>query len=70
MLSPQEFRAQILDLTIQGDPLDLLLPSFNVQLARTDSIALQMEIDQKILRLALPTICSTLFMELCPGYRS
>ena len=35
-LSPQEVRAQILDLTIQGNPLDLLPPSFNVQLARTD----------------------------------
>jgi hypothetical protein len=39
-LSPQEVWAQILDLMIQGNPLDLLLPSFNVQLARTDSIAL------------------------------
>jgi hypothetical protein len=40
MLSPQEVWAQILDLTIQGNPLDLLPPSFNEQLARTDSIAL------------------------------
>jgi hypothetical protein len=69
-LSPQEVRAQLLDLMIQGNPLDLLPPSFNVQLARTDSIALQMEIDQKILCLASPTICNTLFMELCPGYSS
>ncbi len=69
-LSPQEVRAQILDLMIQGDPLDLLPPSFNVQSAWADSIALRMEINQKILRLALPTICNTLFMELCPGYSS
>jgi hypothetical protein len=69
-LSPPEVRAQILDLTIQGDPLDLLPPSFNVQLAWTDSIALRMEIDQKILCLASPTICNTLFTELCPGYSS
>ncbi len=40
LLSPQEVRAQILDLTIQGNPLDLLPPSFNMQLARTDLIAL------------------------------
>ncbi len=69
-LSPQEVQAQILDLTIQGKPLDLLPPSFNVQSARMDSIALQMEINQKILCLALPTICNTLFMELCPEYSS
>jgi len=69
-LSPQDVRTQILDLTIQGDPLDLLPPSFNVRSARTDSIALRMEIDQKILRLATPTICTTLFTELCPGYSS
>ncbi len=69
-LSPPEVRAQILDLMIQGDPLDLLPPSFNVQSARTDSIALQMEINQKILRLVSPMICNTLFMRLCPGYSS
>ncbi len=44
-LSPLEVRAQILDLTIQGNPLDLLPPSFNVRSARTDLIALQMEIN-------------------------
>jgi hypothetical protein len=70
MLSPQEVRAQILNLTIQGNPLDLLPPSFNVRSARTDSIALQMEINQKILCLVLPMICNTLFTELCPGYSS
>jgi hypothetical protein len=69
-LSPQEVRAQIFDLTIEGNPLDLLPPSFNVRLARMNSIALRMEINQKILHLALPTICSTLFAELCPGYSS
>jgi hypothetical protein len=66
-LSPQEVWAQILDLTIQGNPLDLLPPSFNMRSARMDSITLQME-NQKILPLALPTICNTLFMELCSGY--
>jgi hypothetical protein len=69
-LSPQEVRAQILTLTIQGNLLDLLPPSFNVQLARMDSIALRMEINQKILRLASPTIYNILFMELCPGCSS
>ena len=29
-----------------------------------------MENNQKVLRIALPTICNTLFTELCPGYSS
>ena len=57
-LSPPEVQEQIRDLTIQGNPLDLLPQSFNVRSARTDLIALQMEIDQKILRLASPMICN------------
>jgi hypothetical protein len=69
-LSPDKVSVQILDLTLQGNPLDLLPPNFNVRSARTDLIALQLEIDQKILCLASATICTTLFMELCPGYSS
>jgi hypothetical protein len=69
-LSPQEVQVQILDLTIQGNPLDLLPPSFNIRSARTDLIALRMEIDRKILRLASHMICNMLFTELCPGYSS
>jgi hypothetical protein len=37
-------------------------------MARTDSTALHIDINLKILRLAFATICNTLFMELCPGY--
>jgi hypothetical protein len=69
-LSPDKVQAQILDLTLQGDPLDLLPPNFNVRSARTDLTVLRLEIDQKILRLASATICTTLFTELCPGYIS
>ena len=69
-LTPAEVRAQILDLTLQSEPLDLLPPSFNVASARTDSASLKADIDQKILKLACPTICATLFTELCPGYSS
>jgi hypothetical protein len=67
-LTPAKVRAQILDLTLQHDPLDLLPPSFNVRTARTDSTALRIDINSKILLLAFATICNTLFMELCPGY--
>jgi hypothetical protein len=35
-----------------------------------DSANLKADIDQKILKLACPTICATLFTELCPGYSS
>jgi hypothetical protein len=66
--TPAKVRAQILDLTLQHDPLDLLPPSFNVRTARTDSTTLDIDIDSKILRLTFATICNTLFMELCPGY--
>jgi hypothetical protein len=67
-LTPTEVRAQILDLTLQHDPLDLLPPSFNVRMARTDSTTLRIDINLKILHYAFATICNTLFMELCPGY--
>ncbi len=67
-LTPTKVRTQILDLTLQQDPQDLLPPSFNVRMARTDSTALRIDINSKILRLAFATICKTLFMEFCPGY--
>ena len=69
-LTPAEVRAQILNLTLQSEPLDLLPPTFNVVSARTESASLKVDIDQKILKLACPTICGTLFTELCPGYSS
>jgi hypothetical protein len=69
-LTPAEVRASILDLTLQSELLDLLPPSFNVRSARTESAILKADIDQKIMKLACPTICATLFTELCPGYSS
>jgi hypothetical protein len=68
VLSPPEVQVQILDVTLQGSQLDLLPPSFNIRVARTDSTALRMDVDIKILRLASATICNTLFLELHPGY--
>ena len=69
-LTPAEVRAELLDQTLQTEPLDLLPPSFNVRSARTESAVLKADIDQKIMKLACPTICATLFTELCPGYSS
>ncbi len=68
MLTPDKVKGHLLDITLQGYPLDLLPPSFNIRVARMDFTALQMDIDQKILCLAMPTIYNTLFGELCPGY--
>jgi len=48
--------------------VELQPASFGVTSARTDSLALRTEIESKILCLAYKTICSTLFIELCPGY--
>jgi hypothetical protein len=44
-LSPDKIHVQILDLTLQGNPFDLLPPNFNVRSARTDSTVLRLEID-------------------------
>ena len=48
--------------------MELQSASFGVTSARTDSLTLRTEIESKILCLAYKTICSTLFIKLCPGY--
>ena len=67
-LTEEQVRAEILDFTLQDGPVELQPASFGVTSARTDSLALCMEIKRKILRLAYKTVCNTLFIELCPGY--
>jgi hypothetical protein len=37
MLAPEKVKGQLLDITLQGNPLDLLPLSFNIRAARTDS---------------------------------
>ena len=39
-LTPDKVKGQLLDITLQGYPLDLLPPSFNIRAARTDLTAL------------------------------
>jgi hypothetical protein len=67
-LTTQQVQADNLAQTLQDGPYDLQPASFNLTMARTDGTALRSEIEGKILRLAYPTICNTLFLELCPGY--
>jgi hypothetical protein len=64
----QQVHNDILAQTLQDGPYDLQPASFNLTTARTDGTALRSKIEGKILRLAYPTICNTLFLELCPGY--
>ncbi len=64
----QQVQTDILAQTLQDSPYDLQPASFNLAMARTDGIALRSEIEGNFLKLAYPTICNTLFLELCPGY--
>ena len=64
----QQVQTEILAQTLQDGPYGLQPASFNLTMARTDGIALRSEIEGKNLKLAYPTICNTLYLELCPGY--
>ena len=59
---------KITDFTLQDGPVKLQAASFGATSARTDSSAICNEIQEKILRLASPSICHTMITELCPGY--
>jgi hypothetical protein len=67
-LSPANVKAQILDATLQDGPVELQPASFGLTNARTTGEALQAEINSKTLCLAFATVCTTLFLKLCPGY--
>jgi hypothetical protein len=58
----------ILGITHQDGPYDLLAPSFNLTSCRTDSTAVYGELKSLVVRLASDTIHQTMFMELVPGY--
>jgi hypothetical protein len=63
-----EFSRDILGVTLQDGPLDLLCPNFNLTSAKTDSTTIAVEISSKIIRLATRSILDHLFNQLCPGY--
>ena len=67
-MTPTQVQAQILDITFQDSPVDLIPSKFNLSSARTESSEMRSEIEGKILRLASTTIWNTMFLELCPGY--
>jgi hypothetical protein len=68
ILSPANVKEQLLDKTLQDKPVELMPASFGLRTARTNGEALRTEINQKILKLAFPTVCHILFLQLCPGY--
>jgi hypothetical protein len=68
LMPPQEFSRNILGVTLQDGPIDLLCPDFNLLSAKTDSTTIKAEISSKIIKLATPSILDHLFNQLCPGY--
>ena len=67
-LTLEQVKADILDHTLQDGPVELQAASFGATSARTDSFSIRNEIQEKILRLAVASICQMMFTELCPGY--
>ena len=68
LIPAAEFSRDILTVTLQDGPIDLLRPDFNLTIAKTDSTTIAAEISSKIIRLATPSILDHLFNQLCPGY--
>jgi len=68
LIPAAEFSRDILAVTLQDGPIDLLCPDFNLTSAKTDSTTIATEISSTIIRLATPSILDHLFNQLCPGY--
>jgi len=68
LIPAAEFSCDILAVTLQDGPIDLLRPDFNLTSAKTDSTTIAAEINLKIIRLATPSILDHLFNQLCLGY--
>ena len=67
-LSIIEIKCDILGVTHQDAPYDLLEPSFNLTSCRTDSTVIYGELKSQVVRLASATIHQQLFELLVPGY--
>jgi hypothetical protein len=68
LMSREDFSHDILGVTLQDGPLNLLRPDFNLTSAKTDSTMIEAAISTKIIRLANPSFLDHLFIQLCPGY--
>ncbi len=67
LIPAAEFPRDILAVTLQDGPIDLLRPDFNLTSAKTDFTTIAAKINSKIIRLATPSILDHLFNLLCPG---
>jgi hypothetical protein len=67
-MSTVAVQRDILGITHQDGPYNLLALSFNLTSCRTDSTAIYGELKSLVVRLASDTIHQTMFMELVPGY--
>ena len=67
-MSPTNIQWDILDITHQDGPFDLLAPSFNLLSCRTNNIAVYGKLKLLVVHLASDTIHETMFIVLIPGY--
>ena len=67
-LTVDQMRDDILDQTAYDMPLDLTASAFNVTNATVDDTVLITSLEDKIVRLAKPSIMYVIFDELCPSY--
>jgi hypothetical protein len=68
LMSREEFSCDILGVTLQDGPINLLCPDFNLTSTKMDSTTIEAAISPKIICLATPSILDHLFNQLCPGY--
>jgi len=67
-LSPKLMKSEILTPVHQNGPIMLAASDFNLTHANTDTHAVAVEIDGKILKMAWHQLCASIFTEICPGY--
>ncbi len=67
-MPPDVFLRDILGVTLQDGPINLLCPEFNLTAAKTDSMIIEAKINMKVIRLATPSVIDHLFNQLCSGY--
>jgi hypothetical protein len=67
-MPPDVFLRDILGVTLQDGPIDLLCPKFNLTAAKIDSTIIQAKINMEVNRIATPSVIDHLFNQLCPAY--
>jgi hypothetical protein len=61
------FLRNILSVTLQDAPIDLLCPKFNMTAAKIDSMIIKAKINMKVICLTTPSVIDHLFNQLCLG---